>query len=325
MLCYTSTVGLIEAVPNISEGRRNTVIEALVAILEACDGVTLLDTSSDATHNRTVFTLVGLPTPLKTALITLFAASVEQIDLRTHTGVHPRIGAVDVVPLVPLDPADMPTCIALASELGALVAQQFAVPIYLYEKAARRPERRRLEQIRNGGFEGLTDKMLTGGWKPDFGPTRPHPSAGATAIGARQILIAFNININSNDLDIALRIARTIRESNGGLAAVKAIGVRTARDDVVQISINLVNYERTPLHHIFEVVQREAHQLGATIRNSEIVGLAPTAALLAAATHTLGLQGFTRDHLLESSIQRKPVSVAPLADPKTLWSCSPDT
>ena len=317
MLCYTSTVGLIEAVPNISEGRRSAVIEALGSALETCDGVTLLDTSSDATHNRTVFTLVGKPTPVKAALLTLFAASVERIDLRTHTGVHPRIGAVDVVPLVPLDPADMQICIALASELGALVARRFSVPVYLYEEAARRPQRQRLEQIRTGGFEGLTEKMLTREWKPDFGPATPHPSAGATVIGARRILIAFNINLNSSDIDIALRIASTIRESNGGLVAVKAIGVRTARDDVVQVSINLVNYELTPLHHIFGVVQREAQQLGATIRNSEIVGLAPTAALLAAATHSLSLKGFTRSHLLDTCMQQAS-SLAPSADPETL-------
>ena len=236
----------------------------------------------------------------------LFAAAVERIDLQTHTGEHPRIGAVDVVPLVPLDPLDMPTCIALAGNLGALVAQQFGVPVYLYANAARKPERRRLERIRSGGFEGLTEKMSARTWQPDFGPARPHPSAGASAIGARRTLIAFNINLDSNNLDVAQTVARTVRESNGGLTGVKAIGVRTARSDVVQVSINVMDHERTPLHHVFEVVQREAHQLGVNIRNTEIVGLAPAGALTAAAIRSLKLRDFTVDRLLESRLNLGP-------------------
>lgn len=305
-LCYTSTVALIEAVPNVSEGRRTGVIEALATVIGTCAGVTLLDTSSDTAHNRTVFTMVGMPTPLKAALMALFAAAVERIDLQTHTGEHPRIGAVDVVPLVPLDPLDMPTCVALAGTLGAHVAQQFGVPVYLYANAARKPERLRLERIRSGGFEGLTEKMSGRTWQPDFGPARPHPSAGASAIGARRTLIAFNINLDSNNLDVAKTVARTVRESNGGLTGVKAIGVRTARADVVQVSINVMDHERTPLHQVFEVVQREAHQLGANIRNTEIVGLAPAGALTAAAIRSLKLRDFTVDRLLESRLNLGP-------------------
>ena len=295
-------VGLIEAVPNVSEGRRPEIIEALAAALVHSPGVDLLDASSDAAHNRTVFTLVGEGAALRTALLALYAVAVERIDLRFHVGEHPRIGAVDVVPLVPLDPADMPVCIAVASELGAAVAERFDIPVYLYEDAARVRDRRRLETIRRGGLEGLREKMRAQTWRPDFGPPMPHPSAGASAIGARRMLIAYNVNLKTADLDIARRIARAVRASDGGLAAVKAIGVRTGQPDVVQVSINLVDYERTSLDRVFESVQREADRLGVGIRDSEIVGLIPAAALLSAATRRLQLAGFTMDQILECRV-----------------------
>ena len=297
-------MGLIEAVPNVSEGRRPEVIETLAAAIAASPGVNLLDISSDAAHNRTVFTLVGECAALRTALLALYAVAVERIDLRTHAGEHPRIGAVDVVPLVPLDPADMPTCVSVAAELGAAVAERFDIPVYLYEYAARVPDRQQLETIRHGGFKGLTEKMRAETWHPDFGPSRPHPSAGASAIGARRVLIAYNVNLETHDLDIARRIARTVRASDGGLAAVKAIGVRTDQPDVVQVSINLVDYERTSLHRVFEAVQGEADRLGVGIRGCEIVGLVPAAALLAAATRQLQLTGFTMDRILECRLPR---------------------
>ena len=306
-LCYTCSVGLIEAVPNVSEGRRTGVIEALADAISACPDVTLLDLSSDPVHNRMVLTLVGQARPLRTALLALFAAAVDRIDLRDHTGEHPRIGAVDVVPLVPLDPRDMPVCVSLATELAATVAERFSVPVYLYEEAARTPDRRRLEQIRRGGFEGLAEKMCTKGWLPDFGSARPHPTAGATAIGARRILIAFNINLATANLDIARRVARTVRASNGGLEAVKAIGVRTARPDVVQVAINLTNYERTPLHHVFQAVQREADRFGVGIQDSEIIGLVPAGALLSAATDALRLEHCTMDRVLECRVPGQPI------------------
>ena len=303
-MCYICGVGLIEAVPNVSEGRRPEVIESLAAAIADSAGVDLLDTSSDAAHNRTVFTLVGEGAALKTALLALYTVAVERIDLRVHVGEHPRIGAVDVVPLVPLDPADMPVCISVATELGAAVAEQFHIPVYLYEDAARHPERRRLETIRRGGFEGLTEKMRAETGHPDFGPRSPHPSAGASAIGARRVLIAYNINLETDDLDVAQRIARTVRESDGGLAGVKAIGVRTGQPDVVQVSINLVDYERTSLNRVFEAVQHEADRLGVGIRGSELVGLIPAAALLPAVTCQLQLEGFTTDRILECRLPR---------------------
>ena len=303
-MCYICRVGLIEAVPNVSEGRRPEVVEALAAALADSPGVELLDAASDTAHNRTVFTLVGEGAALRTAILALYAAAVERIDLRCHSGEHPRIGAVDVVPLVPLDPADMPVCIAVATELGAAVAERFAIPVYLYEDAAQMPDRGRLETIRRGEFEGLRDKMRAETWRPDFGPPAPHPSAGASAIGARRMLVAYNVNLETGDLDIARRIARAVRASNGGLAAVKAIGVRTDQPAVVQVSINLVDYERTSLHRVFASVQREADQLGVGIRSSEIVGLIPAAALLSAATRQLQLAGFTLDQILECRLPR---------------------
>ncbi|HJN46436.1 MAG: glutamate formimidoyltransferase [Acidobacteria bacterium] len=303
-MCYYCSVGLIEAVPNVSEGRRLEVIAALRDAMTGCPGVHLLDTSSDTAHNRTVFTLVGEGSALKNALLALFAVAVDAIDLRSHTGVHPRIGAVDVVPLVPLTPADMPVCVALATEVAAAVAERFDIPVYLYEDAARVPERRRLETIRHEGFEGLTNRMQTEIWRPDFGPAHPHPSAGASAVGARPMLVAYNVNLDTGDVAIARRIARAVRASDGGLPAVKAIGVRTAQPHVVQVSINLVDYERTPLDRVYEAVQREADRCGVVIRSSEIVGLVPAAALLPAATRQLQLEGFTMDQILTCRLPR---------------------
>ena len=315
-------MNLIEAVPNISEGRRRDVIEALAAAVAGPPGATLLDTSSDAAHNRTVLTVVGDAAALKQAILALCDAALARIDLRTHAGVHPRMGAVDVLPFVPLDPADMPACVALAAEVGETIAERFDLPVYLYEQAARTPERRRLEQIRRGGFEGLVAKMGRPEWRPDFGPAAPHPTAGATAVGARRLLVAFNVNLDTGDLDVARRIARTIRASNGGLDAVKAMGVRTARPDVVQVSMNLVAFERTPPHRAFEAVRREAERYGVEVRDSEIVGLVPAAALLPAAARALRMDGFTPRQVLDLRITGRggalPRRPAPAPQPRAL-------
>ncbi len=310
-------MGLLEAVPNVSEGRRREVIDALANAVAGVSGVMLLDTSSDAAHNRTVFTLVGDAAALKTGLLALYAAALARIDLRTHAGVHPRMGAVDVTPFVPLDPADMPDCAAIAAELGEAVARRFDLPVYLYEQAARTPGRRRLERIRRGGFENLKAKMQQPEWRPDFGPAAPHPTAGATAIGARRLLVAFNVNLDTGDIDVARRVARAVRASDGGLEAVKAMGVGTAIPDVVQVSMNLVDFERTPLHEAFEAVRREAAEHGVEVRNSEIVGLAPAAALLPAAARALRLDGFTMHRVLDRRLPSGKAAPAPAADPET--------
>lgn len=302
---------LIEAVPNVSEGRRSDVIEALVAAVSGAPGATLLDTAPDAAHNRTVLTLVGAAAALKTAVLALCAAALDRIDLRVHSGVHPRIGAVDVVPFVPLNPGGMPECVALAAEVGEAVARRFDLPVFLYEQAARTPDRRRLEQIRRGGFEGLTAKMNRPEWRPDFGPATPHPTGGAAAVGARRLLVAFNVNLDTGDLDVARRIARTVRASNGGLDAVKAIGVRTARPDVVQVSMNLADFELTPPRRAFEAVRREAERCGTSVIESRIVGLAPAAALPPADAQALRLRGFTPRQVLELRLAGRGASPPP--------------
>lgn len=302
---------LVEAVPNVSEGRRRGVIAALAAVVAETPGATLLDTAADAAHNRTVLTLVGPADALKTAVVALCAAALDHIDLRTHTGVHPRIGAVDVIPFVPLDPAGMPACIALAAQVGETVARRFDLPVYLYDRAARAPARRRLEQVRRGGFENLAAKMRRPEWRPDFGPAAPHPTGGAAAVGARRPLVAFNVNLDTGDLDVARRIARTIRASNGGLEAVKAIGVRTARPDVTQVSMNLVDFERTPPRRAFEAVRREAGRHGVEVRNSEVVGLVPAAALPPDPAQALRLDGFTPRQVLDLRVAGREAPARP--------------
>ena len=294
----------IEAVPNVSEGRRASVIRALATSVGGHQDVSLLDVSSDTAHNRTVLTLVGSPEGLHTALLSLYAVALETIDLRTQTGEHPRVGAVDVVPLVPLTPSDMGLCISMAAALAADVAARHDLPVYLYEAAARVPERRRLERIRHGEFEGLGQKMHAEAWRPDFGPLRPHPSAGVTVIGARPVLIAFNINLRTSDLDVAQAIARAIRASSGGLPAVKAIGVRTDDGGVVQVSTNLVDYQTTGLHTVFAAVEAEAQRRNVAVLGSEIVGLPPAAALLPAAARQLQLAGLTMDQVLDYRLLR---------------------
>jgi glutamate formiminotransferase / 5-formyltetrahydrofolate cyclo-ligase len=274
-------VPLIECVPNVSEGIRSNAIDTIERAIQV-RGAHLLDRSSDPSHNRTVYTLAGTSPSLQTAVLRLFDVALAQIDLRTHVGVHPRIGAVDVVPFVPLsDTTTLDECAALARETAALVADRFAIPVFLYEAAAYHPHRRSLSDLRRGGLEGLAARMGDGSrdWKPDFGPHAPHPSAGVTAIGARPILIAFNVNLRSDRLDLARRIAAGIRESSGGFAAVKAIGLRLAHRSAVQVSMNLTDFRRTSMVQVFDEIARQAHAAGVDELEGEIVGLVPAAAL----------------------------------------------
>jgi glutamate formiminotransferase len=296
-------VPLIESVPNVSEGRRRDVIESMARAIRAVNGVRLLDCSSDPSHNRSVFTLVGDRSSVEAAILALFDRAVADLDLRTHRGEHPRIGVVDVVPFVPLEAATMADCVALARKVGAAVADRFRVPVYLYEEAAADPARRRLEDIRRGGFEGLAARMASPGWAPDFGPSAPHPSAGASAVGARMPLVAYNVNLDTDRLDVAKAIAAAIRESGGGLRFVKALGLRLDARGIVQVSMNLTNYEATPIHRVFDAVKREASRHGVHVLESEIVGLVPSAALSAAAAHDLQLVGFTPDKVLENRLR----------------------
>ena len=255
---YSLAMAIIESIPNVSEGRRADVIAELVGAVEGVPGVRLLDHSSDASHNRSVLTLVGDAEPLKTAILALYAAALRHIDLRAHQGEHPRLGAVDVVPFVPIEGVSMPECVALAREVSAAVAERFAVPVYLYEEASSNPTRKNLEDIRRGEFEGLAEKMRSPGWAPDFGPGQPHERAGASVIGARMPLIAYNINLNTDRLDVAKKIASAIRHSSGGLRYVKAMGVMLEDRRIAQVSMNLTNVEKTPIFRVFEMVKREA-------------------------------------------------------------------
>ena len=293
---------IIETVPNISEGRRADVLEALGRAVQGIDRVSLLDLSSDPSHNRSVLTLAGEADGLVTALLNLYAVAIDRIDMSNHTGVHPRIGAVDVVPFVPLHAATMDDCVALAHRLAHAVSERFEIPVYLYGNAARRPERRALEEIRRGQFETLKTKMTHAEWRPDFGPTSPHPTAGASAIGARSILIAFNVNLDTEDLDIARQIARTVRERDGGLPGVKALGVRLPHLGLVQVSTNVLDYERSPLHRVFARIEREATKRGVGIVESEIVGLVPAHALYATAASVLRLGPVTGNQVIESRL-----------------------
>jgi glutamate formiminotransferase len=294
---------LIECVPNVSEGRRREVVDAMAGAIRGVGGARLLDYSSDASHNRSVFTLAGDPTSLESAILALYERAVAEIDLRVHRGEHPRLGAVDVVPFVPIEGVAMNDCIALARKIGAAVADRFHIPIYLYEEAASTPARRNLEDIRRGEFEGLAAKMATEGWAPDFGPAAPHPSAGASVIGARMPLIAYNINLATDRLDVARKIAAAIRFSSGGFRYVKAMGIKLDDRGIVQVSMNLTNYEKTPIFRVFEVVRREAARYGVSILESEIVGLVPAAALTDTAEHYLQLSGFSRDQVLENKLR----------------------
>lgn len=295
---------IIESIPNVSEGRRPEVVERMADSLRRTPGVRLLDYSSDASHNRSVFTLAGDAPSLKAATLALFDQALQSIDLRTHEGEHPRLGAVDVVPFVPIEGVTMADCIALAKEVGAAVADRFGVPVYLYEEASSNPLRRNLEDIRRGEFEGLTAKMASEGWAPDFGPAEPHPTAGASVIGARMPLIAYNINLNTDRLEVAKKIAAAIRHSGGGLRFVKAMGVKVEDRNLAQVSINLTNFEKTPLFRVFEMVRREAERYGVSILESEIVGLVPSAALIATAGYYLQLERFGEAQILENKLRQ---------------------
>jgi len=265
--------------------------------------VRLLDYSSDASHNRSVFTLAGDPAGVTAAVLAMYERALPAIDLRQHTGEHPRLGAIDVVPFVPIEGITMEGCVALARDVGRQVAERFGLPVYLYEEAASDPSRRNLEDIRRGEFEGLATKMTAAGWAPDFGPAAPHASAGASVIGARMPLIAYNINLATDRLDVAKKIAAAIRHSSGGFRFVKAAGFELKDRGIVQVSMNLTNYEKTPMFRVFETVRREAERYGVQILESEIVGLIPAAALNAAAEYYLQIAGFKADQVLENKLR----------------------
>lgn len=281
---------LVESVPNVSEGRRLDVVERLADAIQSGNGVHLLDRTSDASHNRTVFTLAGEPDAVAEALDRLVATAIDEIDMETHTGEHPRIGAVDVIPFVPLGETTLDECVEMARTFGQRIADRYDLPVYLYAAAAARSDRVKLADVRRGQYEGLKEEIDQAGRRPDFGPSTIHPRAGAVAVGARPFLIAWNINLASDDVELAKRIARRVRESGGGLPKVQANGfeVREPERGVArraQVSMNLLDFSITPLWQVWETVRAEAAHDGIAVAESELIGLMPLAAFLDVADH----------------------------------------
>jgi glutamate formiminotransferase len=291
---------LIEAVPNFSEGRRPDVVDALIAAIQA-PGVLLLDASRDADHNRCVLTVAGEPVAVLEGLFRATQRAAELINLYEHQGAHPRIGATDVVPIVPIEDITLEECVVLARQLGQRIGAELGLPVYLYEAAATRPERVRLPDIRRGEFEGLLATIATPEREPDFGPARVGP-AGAVVVGARPFLIAYNVYLATADVAVAKAIAKRIRESSGGLPAVRALGLLV--DGQAQVSMNLVDFHRTPIHVAFDAITRLATAQGVAVDRSELIGLAPQAVMLQAAAHYLKLPDFDAGRLVEEAIRR---------------------
>jgi glutamate formiminotransferase/formiminotetrahydrofolate cyclodeaminase len=275
---------LFECIPNISEGRDAAIVDALAETVGRIEGVRLLDRTSDPAHHRSVLTFAGDAPHLADAAVALAAHAVQLIDLRRHVGIHPRVGALDVVPFVPLRDATMADAVALSRRVGERIGR-LGVPVFLYEHAASRPERRRLELIRQGGLDGLTHRMHEENWAPDFGPAAPHPAAGVAIVGARDLLVAWNLDLETSDLAIAKAIAREIRASSGGLPGVKALGLALAHRGRAQVSMNVTDFRAAPMHIVFERVEQAARARGTRIHDSEIIGLVPREALAEAAQH----------------------------------------
>ena len=283
---------IIECVPNISSADSD-IVEEVAGVVRSKPGVTLLNTSSDQSHNRSVITFVGDPAGVEEAAVSLAKVAARCIDLTHHTGEHPRMGAVDVVPFIPIREVSMDECVALSKRVGERIWAEAGIPVFLYEASATAPHRENLANIRKGQFEGMAQKVQLSEWEPDFGGRTIHPTAGVVAVGARAPLIAFNINLSTNDVSVADKIARVIRQSSGGLACVKAMGVYLKERDTAQVSINMTNYCQTPLYRVVEFVRFEAARYGVSIVGTEIVGLVPMRALIDSAEYYLGLEQFS--------------------------------
>lgn len=294
---------LVECVPNFSEGRKAEVIERLAQAVEAVEGAVVLDTHMDADHNRSVITFVAEAEQVVEAAVRVVGLAASLIDLRQHKGEHPRLGATDVLPFVPVRGVTMEDCIRLAHEAGERIGLELGIPVYFYERAARRPDRVKLEDVRRGGYELLREEINNVERRaPDVGPLRLHENAGAIVVGARPLLVAYNVNLQTDDISIARRIARAVRGRDGGLRYLKALGFELQTRGLVQVSMNLIDYERTQLHHAFEAVRREAERYGVSVVGSEIVGLIPQAALDRAAQYHLQIENFAPGLVLENRI-----------------------
>lgn len=283
---------LVECIPNFSEGRDQAIIDGLTEVAKSVPGCTLLDVQSDANHNRCVFTLVGSPEGVEEVAFLLCKKAAETIDMTKHEGAHPRMGATDVIPFVPTMDMTVEECVAISKRVAQRIWEELKIPSFLYEDSASSPDRVNLASVRKGQFEGMPEKLLQPEWAPDFGERKIHPTAGITAIGARMPLVAFNVNLGTSNVEIAKQIAKTIRGSSGGFKYCKAIGLMLEERNVAQVSMNMVNYEGTPLYRVFEVIRAEAQRWGVPIIGSEIVGLTPAKALVDCAEYYLKIENF---------------------------------
>jgi glutamate formiminotransferase len=293
---------IIECIPNFSEGRNKKVIETIIDTLRGKEKIKLLDYSSDSDHNRTVVTVIGEPEALETAIIDFAEAVYSNIDMSVHEGEHPRMGALDVVPFVPVSGVTMEECIELANRIGKKIGESFNMPVYLYEDAAKCAERQNLANIRKGQYEGFFEKIKKEDWKPDYGPGEVNLKGGCTAVGARVPLVAFNVNLGTDNIEVANSIAKVVRHIGGGLRFVKAMGVKLEDRNIVQVSMNLVNYEKTSIYRAFEMVKMEAKRYGVAVVGSEVIGLVPMEALIKSAEYYLQIERFSMEQVLEKRI-----------------------
>jgi glutamate formiminotransferase len=293
---------ILECVPNFSEGRDVEKIEKIIQPFRSREGVKLLDCQRDEDHHRCVVTVVGEPEPLQAAVLDAMGVAIALIDMRRHKGQHPRMGAVDVVPFIPVKNVDMKEAVALSRQAAEAAAQNFNLPVFLYEESATAAHRRNLADIRKGQFEGMAEKIRQPEWRPDFGPVGIHPTAGVTAVGARMPLVAYNVNLGTADLEIANDIARKVRHLSGGLRYCKAIGIDLKERGIVQVSINMTDFTKTALYRVFELIRIEARRWGVPVVGSEIVGLVPMGALIDTAAYYLQLENFKMEQVLESRI-----------------------
>jgi glutamate formiminotransferase / 5-formyltetrahydrofolate cyclo-ligase len=293
---------IIECVPNFSEGKDPGKIEKILAPFQGREGVKLLDYQKDADHNRLVVTVVGEPDALRDAVIAAVGLAVDEIDMRRHQGQHPRMGAVDVIPFIPIKNVTMNDAISLSKEVGKAIWEHYRFPVFLYEASATTPEKKDLANIRKGQFEGMAEKLKDPAWKPDFGEPAIHPTAGVVAVGARMPLVAFNVNLDTDNMEIADAIARAVRHISGGLRYCKAIGVALKERNLVQVSMNMADFTKTPLYRVVELIRIEAKRYGVNVVGSEIVGLVPMEALVDAASYYMGLEKFSMNQVLEARI-----------------------
>lgn len=297
-----SEVKIVECVPNFSEGRDQEKIEKIVAPLKNKNDVKLLNYEADPDYNRLVVTVIGEAQAVKNAVLEAIVIATELIDMNQHQGEHLRMGATDVVPFIPIRNMSMAEAVELAKEMGKLIYERCSVPVFLYEEAASRTERKNLVNIRKGEFEGMPEKLKQADWEPDFGERKIHKTAGVTAVGARMVLVAYNIDLGTDNIDIANAIARSIRQSGGGFQYIKAGGVELKEKGIVQVTMNITDYMKNPIYRIFETVKMEAKRYGVPILGSEIIGLAPLEALTETAAYYLGLHDFNTSKLIESSL-----------------------